>query len=217
MENAVKVHSEGNQIVLDFETLADALRLWKPWSDAVRRLEVTEVLHRGLAAAGLNLQLRVQGRPVADLGGDEIDAPDQLAEQHEGEMLRFHRSDIAFLGTVMAGLGPAIHEGGHHLRSVYHIVPDRRGWPGRARPRRGVLIQPPCGRDFSSTGPRQGLLLRGAAVARSLGALAGEDMGHGDGQEDQEDHQPEDGGGRAARHSGTARHHATRRASGPVP
>lgn len=71
MDTAVKVHSEGTQIVLDFETLADALRLWKPWTDAVRRLEVTEVLHRGLAAAGLSLQLRVQGRTVADLGGEE--------------------------------------------------------------------------------------------------------------------------------------------------
>jgi len=39
MESSAKIHGEGNRIVLEFDSLADALRLWKPWGDRIRRLE----------------------------------------------------------------------------------------------------------------------------------------------------------------------------------
>lgn len=69
MGSDVQVHGEGRQIVLDFPSLSAALQLWKPWSDGKRREEITDLLHQALAAAGLSLEVRVQGKPVALLGG----------------------------------------------------------------------------------------------------------------------------------------------------
>ncbi|MBL8233044.1 MAG: hypothetical protein JNL98_31390 [Bryobacterales bacterium] len=71
MDSTAKVHGEGNRIVLDFESLADALKLWKPWGDRLRRLQVTDLLHEALSSAGVSMELRVKGKPVAELGGDE--------------------------------------------------------------------------------------------------------------------------------------------------
>ncbi|MCS7025528.1 MAG: hypothetical protein NZV14_12075 [Bryobacteraceae bacterium] len=70
MGSPTKVFGEGNRIILDFETLADALRFWKPWGDCMRRVEVTELLHNALSSVGVSLELRVQGKSVAELGGD---------------------------------------------------------------------------------------------------------------------------------------------------
>lgn len=70
MESSAKIHGEGNRIVLEFDSLADALKLWKPWGDRIRRLEVTDLLHEALASAGISLELRVQGKSVAELGGE---------------------------------------------------------------------------------------------------------------------------------------------------
>lgn len=72
MLSHLTVTEDGKQIVLDFPTLAEALGMWKPWADARRRGEAAEVLHRAMAAAGVVLQLRVQGQPVASLGGSEM-------------------------------------------------------------------------------------------------------------------------------------------------
>ncbi len=68
----VSVVGDGNQIVLDFSSLGEALQLWKPWSDGQRRTEITELLHRALSSAGLSLEVRVQGKPVAQLGGSHM-------------------------------------------------------------------------------------------------------------------------------------------------
>lgn len=66
-----KAHTEGNLIVLDFATLPEALQLWKPWTDARRRAEITDILHEALASAGLSLEVRVQGKTVVHLGEPE--------------------------------------------------------------------------------------------------------------------------------------------------
>lgn len=66
-----KAHTEGNLIVLDFATLPEALQLWKPWADARRRAEMTDMIHEALSAAGLGLEVRVQGKTVAHLGEPE--------------------------------------------------------------------------------------------------------------------------------------------------
>ncbi|MCC6364557.1 MAG: hypothetical protein IT165_13620 [Bryobacterales bacterium] len=72
MTDTVTVSGEGRQIVIDFPSLGEALSLWKPWGDGKRRAEIVEALHETLAAAGLSLELRVQGKPVALLGGEEM-------------------------------------------------------------------------------------------------------------------------------------------------
>ncbi|MCC6345515.1 MAG: hypothetical protein IT166_25170 [Bryobacterales bacterium] len=72
MTETVTVSGEGKQIVIDFPSLGEALSLWKPWGDGKRRTEIAAALHETLAAAGLCLELRVQGKPVAMLGGEEM-------------------------------------------------------------------------------------------------------------------------------------------------
>jgi len=71
MVDAITVSGDGKQIVLDFPNLGEAMKLWKPWADSRRRVEITEMLHQALTGAGLSLVLRVQGKQVACLGGEE--------------------------------------------------------------------------------------------------------------------------------------------------
>jgi hypothetical protein len=68
----VTVLGDGKQIVLDFPSLGEALQLWKPWGDGKSRSEISRLLHEALIAAGLSLEVRVQGKAVASFGGDEI-------------------------------------------------------------------------------------------------------------------------------------------------
>lgn len=71
MASDVQVSGSGRQIVVDFPSLSEALQFWKPWNDARRRAEITDVLHQALNSAGLSLEVRVQGKAVALLGGAE--------------------------------------------------------------------------------------------------------------------------------------------------
>jgi hypothetical protein len=68
MDTNVRVHGEDNRIILDFDSLGEALQLWKPWCDGKRRTEITQLLHQALHGAGLCLEVRVQGRCVMTLG-----------------------------------------------------------------------------------------------------------------------------------------------------
>jgi hypothetical protein len=63
-----EVEGAGNRIILNFESLEQALQLLRPWRGATRRAEVASQIHQALAAAGLSLELRVNGRPVAEIG-----------------------------------------------------------------------------------------------------------------------------------------------------
>ncbi|MBI3209097.1 MAG: hypothetical protein HYZ37_09390 [Candidatus Solibacter usitatus] len=66
----IKIDGESKHIVLEFPSLGDALQLWKPWNDGKSREEITKMLHAALQAAGVSLEVRVQGKPIATLGGD---------------------------------------------------------------------------------------------------------------------------------------------------
>jgi len=72
MVSDVVVLGDGKQIVLDFPSLGEALQLWKPWGDSKRRSDISQRLHEALAAAGLSLEVRVQGKAVASFGGAQI-------------------------------------------------------------------------------------------------------------------------------------------------
>ena len=60
-----------NHIVLQFETLDDALRLFSPWRGAGPRAQAASQIHSALAAAGLAVEVQVKGRAVAQLGAGE--------------------------------------------------------------------------------------------------------------------------------------------------
>jgi hypothetical protein len=67
-QSNVSVHGEGKQIVLDFPSLGEAMRLLKPWSGHRRRAEMIDSIHKALNSAGLSLEVRVNGSSVAHLG-----------------------------------------------------------------------------------------------------------------------------------------------------
>ncbi|MGQ9918556.1 MAG: hypothetical protein ACUVS7_14155 [Bryobacteraceae bacterium] len=71
----VKAEAETNRIILHFETLEDALRLFSPWRGAAPRAQAAQQIHHALSSVGLLLEVRVQGRPVAELGSAQPRGP----------------------------------------------------------------------------------------------------------------------------------------------
>ncbi len=63
-----RAEAERNRIILHFETLEDALRLFSPWRGAGPRAQAAQQIHHALSSVGLLLEVRIQGRPVAELG-----------------------------------------------------------------------------------------------------------------------------------------------------
>jgi hypothetical protein len=63
---APTVEASGNRIILNFDSLEEALRLLMPWPTAGKRAEVTTKLSESLAAIGLAVELRVKGRSVVE-------------------------------------------------------------------------------------------------------------------------------------------------------
>lgn len=63
-----RAQAHNNQIVLQFDSLDDALRLFTPWRGAGPRMQAASQIHSALAAAGLAVEVRVKDRPVALLG-----------------------------------------------------------------------------------------------------------------------------------------------------
>lgn len=63
-----RAQAHDNQIVLHFESLDDALRLFSPWRGAGPRIQAASQIHSALAAAGLAVEVQVNGRSVAQLG-----------------------------------------------------------------------------------------------------------------------------------------------------
>lgn len=70
-----QAQAEGNHIVLQFETLDDALRLFTPWRGAGPRVQAATQIHAALVAVGLAVEVRVKGRAVAELGHGEPHGP----------------------------------------------------------------------------------------------------------------------------------------------
>jgi len=70
-----KAEAENTRIILHFETLEDALRLFSPWRGAAPRAQAAQQIHHALSSAGLQLEVRIQGRPVAELGSSRPRGP----------------------------------------------------------------------------------------------------------------------------------------------
>lgn len=66
-----RAEAHDNRIILQFDTLDDALRLFTPWRGAGPRLQAASQIHSALAAVGLAVEVRVKGRAVAHLGSGE--------------------------------------------------------------------------------------------------------------------------------------------------
>lgn len=66
----VVVNSQGRHIVLDFPSLQAAFEMLKPWSGQAKRAEMANRLHEALKSVGLSLEVKIQGRPMAELGSD---------------------------------------------------------------------------------------------------------------------------------------------------
>ncbi len=64
--SAPTVEAAGNRIILDFDSLEEALRLLMPWPNAAKRADLTAKLSESLTAIGLAVELRVKGRSVAE-------------------------------------------------------------------------------------------------------------------------------------------------------
>jgi|GEM_PF-2318324 len=66
------VETTGNRIILDFESLDEAMRLLVPWPNASKRADMTAKLNEALTAIGLAVELRVKGRSVAEFEGGSM-------------------------------------------------------------------------------------------------------------------------------------------------
>ena len=69
---APNVEAMGNRIILDFESLDEAMRLLMPWPNAAKRADVAVKLSESIAAIGLAVELRVKGRSVAEFEGGSM-------------------------------------------------------------------------------------------------------------------------------------------------
>ena len=67
--------ASGNRIILQFESLDDALRLLTPWKSTAPRVLAARQIHGALHAVGLGMEVRVKGHTVAELGADEMRGP----------------------------------------------------------------------------------------------------------------------------------------------
>ncbi len=66
--HGVVVNGDGQRIVLDFPSLQAAFEMLRPWSGQSKRAEMADRLHEALKAVGLSLEVKIQGRPMAELG-----------------------------------------------------------------------------------------------------------------------------------------------------
>ena len=64
--SAPNVEAAGNRIILDFDSMEEALRLLTPWPNAAKRADLASKLSESLSAIGLAFELRVKGRKVAE-------------------------------------------------------------------------------------------------------------------------------------------------------
>ncbi|MEO8663561.1 MAG: hypothetical protein ABI693_34210 [Bryobacteraceae bacterium] len=66
--HGVSVNGEGKRITLDFPNLQAAFEMLKPWAAQSKRVEMADRLHEALKAVGLSLEVKIQGRSMAELG-----------------------------------------------------------------------------------------------------------------------------------------------------
>lgn len=66
------IETVGQRIVLQFESLEEVMKLLSPWRGVSTRAMAAMQIHHALAAAGIEVEVRVKGRPVAELGTGEM-------------------------------------------------------------------------------------------------------------------------------------------------
>ena len=66
------VQAEDRCIILNFESLTDAMQLLAPWKGAGPRLQAAAQVHGALRAVGVGMEVRVKGRTVAELGHEHM-------------------------------------------------------------------------------------------------------------------------------------------------
>lgn len=75
MAGIPQVESRDNWIVLNFETLDQALQLLSPWKDARHRKDALQQITKALSAVGLCVEIKVKGRRIAELVAGQIRGP----------------------------------------------------------------------------------------------------------------------------------------------
>ncbi len=66
-----RAQAHDNRIVLQFDSLEDALRLFSPWRGAAPRFQAAAQINQALETVGLAVVVQVKGRAVAELGQGE--------------------------------------------------------------------------------------------------------------------------------------------------
>ena len=66
------VESAGNRIILHFDKLDQALRLMQPWPGDKLRADAAIRITKALEAVGLIVEVRVNGRPIAEMGAGGV-------------------------------------------------------------------------------------------------------------------------------------------------
>lgn len=66
------IEAAGKRIVLQFDSLEEVMKLLSPWRGASTRAQAATQIHHALAAAGIEVELRVKGCPVAELGAGQM-------------------------------------------------------------------------------------------------------------------------------------------------
>ncbi len=66
--HGVVARGEGDRIILDFPSLQAAFQMLQPWSGQAKRADLADRLHEALKSVGLSLEVKVQGKPMAELG-----------------------------------------------------------------------------------------------------------------------------------------------------
>jgi hypothetical protein len=68
----VEAADGGRKIILNFPTLEEAAQLMNPWRDSGSRARAISKLHQALTTVGLNLEIRVNGRSMVELGAESM-------------------------------------------------------------------------------------------------------------------------------------------------
>lgn len=75
MANSPRIESSENRIVLNFDSLEQALQLLSPWKDRRNRMAAAQQITKALSAAGLSVEIKVKGRQIAELVAGQIRGP----------------------------------------------------------------------------------------------------------------------------------------------
>ncbi len=70
MPASPRVEGAEGRIILTFESLEQAMRIFQPWHGGRQRAEAASQVRQALGAIGLTLEVRVNNRSIAEVGPD---------------------------------------------------------------------------------------------------------------------------------------------------